>query len=169
MLLQTPAADGLFAKGINMSGNLGPAMANSKGDGEELAIALMAELGIDGNVKELEAAPYDRLAEAYRRIKPEFAAAGKYLGCASHPNAFYRGNSEEYGVREETVHIPMLVGTVYGEFFAFIASKYDKHKLTYEEGTEIVKRELGEEAVAELLPLYMSAYPELNLVDILTY
>ncbi len=167
-LLQTPAADGLFAKGINMSGVIGPLLADSKGDGEELAIALMAELGIDGDIKELETVPYDRLAEAYRRVKPEFAAAGKYVGCTPHPNAFYRGVPEENGFREETAQLPLLVGTVYGEFSGFMPSAYDKHKLTFEEGAEIVKQTAGEEAAAELLPLFAKAYPERNPVELLT-
>ena len=46
-LLQTPAADGLFAKGIIMSGIAGMALEDSTGDGEELAIAMMAELGTE--------------------------------------------------------------------------------------------------------------------------
>lgn len=167
-LLQTPAADGLFQKGINMSGVIGPVLADSKGDGEELAIALMAELGIDGDIKELETTPYDKLAEAYRRIKPEFAAAGKYLGCTPHPNAFYKGTPDENGVREETAHIPMLVGTVYGEFFAFAPSRYDRKKLTFEEGAEIVRQAAGEEAAAKLLPLFAKAYPKRNPADMLT-
>lgn len=166
-LLQTPAADGLFAKGINMSGILGAIMTDSKGDGEELAIALMAELGIDGDIKELETVPYDRLAEAYRRVKPEFAAAGRYLGCMPHPNAYYKGAPDEHGFRGETAHIPILAGTVYGEFLEFTAPKYDKHKMTFEEGAKIVEQTLGEKAASELLPLYTRAYPKRNPVDLL--
>lgn len=127
----------------------------------------MAELGIDGDIKEPESVPYDRLAEAYRRVKPEFMAAGKYLSCAPHPNEFYKGSPNENGFREETAQIPMVVGTVYGEFFSFASPKYDKNKLTFEEGIEIVKQAVGEEAVAELLPLYTRAYPQRNPVEML--
>lgn len=45
---------------------------------------------------------------------------------------------------------------------------YDKHKLNFEEGTEIVKQAAGEEAAAELLPLFAKAYPQRNPVEILT-
>ena len=166
-LLQTPAADGLFAKGINMSGVIGPLLADSKGDGEELAIALMAEMGIDGDIHELETVPYDRLAEAYRRVKPEFAAAGKYTGCTPCPNAFYRGTPDENGFREETAQIPLLAGTVYGEFSGVIPTPYHGEELTMEEGAKIVKETVGEEAAAELLPLFAEAYPERNPVDLL--
>ena len=43
-LLQTPAADGLFHKGIVMSGVLGR-LADCTGSGRDCAEALMAELG----------------------------------------------------------------------------------------------------------------------------
>lgn len=151
-----------------MSGVIGPLLADSKGDGEELAIALMAELGIDDDIHALETVPYDRLAEAYRRVKPEFAAAGKYVGCTPHPNAFYKGTPDENGFRGETAQIPLLVGTVYGEFFGFMPSPYDKHNLTFEEGAAIVRQTMGEEAAAELIPLFTKAYPKRNPVEILS-
>lgn len=100
-LLQTPAADGLYAKGVNMSGVLGHRLSCGEGDGQELAIAIMAELGIDDDIKELEAVPYAELAQAYLRIRPEFMAAGKYIGCAPYPNAFYKGSPETVGFREK--------------------------------------------------------------------
>lgn len=69
-LLQTPAADGLYAKGINMSGVVGPLLVDSKGNGEDLVRAMMKELDIT-DVKELETVSYERLAYAYKKVKPE--------------------------------------------------------------------------------------------------
>lgn len=167
-LLQTPAADGLYARGINMSGVTGPLLADSKGDGKELAMAIMAELGIDDDIRELEKVPYAALAEAYKKVKPEFAAKGKYVGCTPCRNAFYMGTPDENGFREETAHIPMLIGTTYGEFAAVSAPSFNKEALTREEGIAQVEKELGKEAAAELLPLYETAYPERNPIDLLT-
>ena len=60
-LLQSPAADGLYAKGIIMSGVIGPVLADAEGSGKELAEAVMKELGIR-QVKDLETVDYAALA-----------------------------------------------------------------------------------------------------------
>ncbi len=166
-LLQTPAADGLYAKGINMSGVIGPLLADSIGSGKELVCALMSELSIT-DVKELESVSYDALAAAYKKVKPELIKQGKYVGGAPHPNGFYKGTPEMNGFRKETAHIPLLVGSVYGEFTSFAPIPYEKGKMTREEGEEAVRKVLGEEAARELLPLFAKAYPERSPVDLLT-
>lgn len=166
-LLQTPAADGLYAKGMNMSGVIGPLLADSKGSGEELVRAMMTELGAE-DVKELETVPYHALASAYRKVKPRLAKEGKYVGGTPHPNAYYAGTPEENGFRKETAHIPLLVGTVYGEFTSFAPTPYDKSGMTKEQGEAYVAKALGDEAARRLLPMYQKAYPERNPVDMLT-
>lgn len=165
-LLQTPAADGLYAKAINMSGVVGPVLADSKGSGEELTRAMMAELKVE-DVKGLEQVSYAALAEAYTKLMPEFMEAGKYVGGAPHPNDFYKGTPDENGFREETAHIPLLVGTVYGEFTSFVAASYDKTKMSVQEGEAAVAQKLGKEAAGQLLPLFAKAYPERHPADLL--
>ena len=56
-LLQTPAADGLYHRGINMSGVIGPLLADQEGSGENLAEALMKEVNVTG-IKELAEIPF---------------------------------------------------------------------------------------------------------------
>ena len=165
-LLQTPAADGLFAKGINMSGVIGPVLADAEGSGEDLVRALMAELKTD-DVKELEKVPYGQLAEAYKRVKPQLMAEGKNVGCRPFPNAFYAGTPEKHGFRRESANIPLMVGSVFGEFTSFAPTDYRRDQLTPEEGEAKVKEFFGEEQAAELLPLFRAAYPERNPVDLL--
>lgn len=165
-LLQSPAADGLYAKGINMSGVVGTLLSDSTGSGKDLAHALMKELGI-GSVKEMETISYEKLAKAYLKVKPELIKEGRNVGCSPHPNRFYKGDPCVCGFREETADIPLLVGTVFGEFTSFIPFKYDRNKMTYEEGKEKVKEELGDKASEKLLPLFSDAYPERNPVDLL--
>ncbi len=64
-LLQSPGADGLFAKGINMSGVLQNGVVGSYAkSGRRLGEVMMQELGVHG-VKELETVPYEALAAAY--------------------------------------------------------------------------------------------------------
>ena len=115
VLLQTPAADGLYAKGINMSGTIDQLFTESDETGQELAMEIMAELGIDGDIRELEEVPYSALAEAYKTVKPGLAAAGKYVGCIPRANGFYAGSPDRIGFRKETAHIPMLIGSTRSE------------------------------------------------------
>lgn len=165
-LLQTPAADGLFAKGIIMSGIAGMALEDSTGDGEELAIAMMAELGTE-DFHDLETIPYARLAEAYLKVKPEFEAKGKYVGGSPHPNAFYKGEPRINGFREETSQIPLLIGTVFGEFSSFGLPLYNKHEMTEEQQEAMICQTIGEEGAKALIPLFREAYPERPIVDLL--
>ena len=97
-LLQSPAADGLFAKGINMSGVIGAVLKDSTGSGEEFVKALMEDLGIS-SVKELETVPYGRLAASYKALRPKYAAQGKYTGGSPYPNKHYAGSPETAGFR----------------------------------------------------------------------
>lgn len=165
-LLQTPAADGLYAKGINMSGVIGPVLADSKGNGRELGEALMKDLGVQ-SVKELETVPYAQLAESYKKMREILRPQGKYVGGSPHPNKYYAGEPVMNGFRKETAHIPLMVGSVFGEFGAFMPSKQDRSKMTKEDGIKVITQTLGEEAAGEILPLFEKAYPDRNPVDLL--
>lgn len=166
-LLQTPAADGLYAKGLNMSGVVGGLLADCTGSGKDLAEAILAELGLE-SVKELETVPYDAMAAAYKKVKPALLAAGKNVGCKPFKNEFYLGCPADVGFRRETAQIPLLVGTVFSEFASFMPHPYDRTKLTEEEGTQIVEQVAGKEIAEELLPLFKEAYPERNPADLLS-
>lgn len=166
-LLQMPAADGLFQKGINMSGVIGPMLADAEGSGEKLGYAVMKELGVTG-IKALETVPYPALAGAYRKVRPALEKAGKYVGGCPHPNAFYAGDPCLNGFRRESAEVALLVGSVYGEFFSFAPLLYDRNHMSAEEGRQTVRAALGKEAADELLVLFEKAYPERNPVDLLT-
>lgn len=165
-LLQSPAADGLFAKGINMSGVIGPLLGDAAGSGRELAEAMMEDLGIK-TVGELETVPYARLAESYKKVREVLRAQGKYVGGCPHPNAYYAGDPVINGFRRETAHIPLMVGSVFGEFGAFMPSRQDRSKMSREDGVQAVISALGEEAAGEMLPLFEKVYPDRNPVDML--
>ena len=135
----------------------------------------MRELGVpeediaDGakGVKALEAADYHDLAKAYVKIRPALQAAGKYVGGAPHPNAFYKGEPVANGFREETKDIPLLVGSVYGEFTSFVPAPWQGEELTEEEQIARIREMLGEEGADALIPLFREAYPERRLIDLL--
>ena len=164
-LLQSPAADGLYAKGFNMSGVLG-LLDDAKGSGKELAEAMMKELKIK-TVRELEEVPYASLAAAYNKLSPAFRKAGKYVGCAPKANKFYLGNPAVYGFRKETKDIPLLVGSVFGEFTSFGPPRFDKNAMTEEEQKKLLLKYLDAKTLDELSGLYREAYPERKLADLL--
>lgn len=137
-LLQTPAADGLFHKGIVMSGVLGR-LADCTVSGRDCAEALMAELGA-ADIAALETVPYAALAAAYNKVAPALKAAGKNTGCAPHPNAFYLGDPLENAFRPETARIPLLVGTVFGEFAAFNGFGLNKAQMSAAEAEGFVEK-----------------------------
>ena len=166
-LLQSPAADGLYRRGIVMSGVLSYLLADDgTSDAYELAEALMNRLGL-GSARELETVDYRLLAEAYNALKPVFEREGKYVGCAPRPNAFYRGDPCRFGFREETKDVPLVVGSVFGEFQSFRPSPFDREAMSDEEQRAALASVLGEEGAAELIPLFRAAYPERALVDLM--
>lgn len=165
-LLQSPAADGLFAKGIVMSGVVGSMLEAKEQDGTELVNALLKELQLD-YVKDLEEVPYDALATAYKKVRPELMMAGKYVGGAPLKNDFYYGEPNANGFREETKHIPLMVGSVFGEFASFAPNRYPRNTMTREEGWKACEEVLGADAMKELKPLFEEAYPDRNPVDLL--
>ena len=165
-LLQSPAADGLYAKGIVMSGVIGPVLADAEGSGKETAEAVMRELGIR-SVRELETADYAAMARAYLKVRPELAKAGRNTGGRPHPNAEYLGDPLRCGFRKETARIPLLVGSVFGEFGSFVPFPFDRARLTEEEQVRILRESWGAEPADALIPLFRQAYPDRKLIDLL--
>ena len=165
-LLQSPAADGLYAKGIIMSGVIGPVLADQAGSGKELAEAVMKELGIR-TVKELEKADYAAFARAYRNVSPVLKQQGKYTGCAPHPNPFYLGDPVLNGFRPETSRIPLIIGSVFGEFSSFAPMPWDRGSVTEAEQIRLIRNAWGSKPADALIPLFREAYPERKLIDLL--
>ena len=165
-LLQSPAADGLYAKGIIMSGVIGPVLADAEGSGKELAEAIMAELGIR-KVKELETTDYAALARTYLKVSPALKQEGKYVGGSPHPNAYYLGEPVRNGFRPETARVPLMIGSVFGEFTSFAPMPWDREKLTEEEQTSLIRQAWGDKPAEALIPLFREAYPERKVIDLL--
>ena len=119
-LLQTPAADGLYHRAMIMSGVLEGLLNDSVGSGRDCVQALMQELGVQ-TAQQLETVPYHQLAQAYRNVSPALKAKGANVGQSPHPNRFYLGDPLQNGsgFRPETVDVPVLIGTVYSEFYGF--------------------------------------------------
>ena len=99
-------------------------------------------------VKDLETVPYADLAAAYNSIKPEFEKKGAYTGCAPHRNRFYLGDPVQNGFRKETLSVPLVVGSVFGEFTSFLPIPKYPTGLSGEEEKKAVAAVLGEEGAA---------------------
>ena len=169
-LLQNPAADGLFQRGIIMSGVVNSQMLGvNHGSSRPLVDAMLAELGLsEKEVGELETLPYDRLAEAYRKVAQGLKAKGEYTGCCPKVGADFIGHPNDVGFRPETVNVPLIVGSVFGEF-CFWKLPYDKRSLSREQGVEFLKGRLGEEMTEKLVPLFAQAFPDRNPADLFCY
>ena len=165
-LLQTPAADGLFHKGIVMSGVQGGAWFDAMGSGRQMGEILMRETGVS-SVKELESVPYKRLARAFKIMRSELRTARKNSGETPCRNGFYTGDPLEVTFREETAHIPILIGSTFAEFNAYSGVGLDRKAITEAEAADIIGEKYGRALAKETLPLFQEAYPERPPVDLL--
>lgn len=152
-LMNTPEADGLFAKGIIQSGVLGKykgkAIRDDKGEnGRELVTAMLEELGLGvEEVEKLETIPYAALRDAYRKVAPAIAEKGGYTGNRPLANDWYVGDPRTVGFTEHAKTIPVLIGSVFGEF-DFGPVPEGKQEMSREEAVELLKRRFGEDAEA---------------------
>lgn len=166
-LMQIEEADGLFHKGLIMSGVGDDTLLPScTGDGREIVTELLKELGIsEDEVEKLETIPYYELVKAYKKVSPAIAAKGGYIGGNPLANEYYRGNPIGYGFRDHAFDIPLMVGSVFGEF-SFKAASYDKNKLTEEQLKEVISAVYGEHT-DEITEVFKEAYPGKSPADLL--
>ncbi len=167
-LMQIPAADGLFHKGIIMSGVfdglLGPAPDK---DSRPLIEAMLAHLGLTaGQVEELETIPYEKLAEAYKAVAPEITKQGHYVGNGPLENEFYVGDPRVVGFTDHAKTIPVIIGSVFGEF-AFRPGIPHKRDLTEEQRMALLHKRLKGDA-DHVAQLFKACYPEKDLTDVLS-
>lgn len=163
-LLQSPAADGLYHKGIIMSGIL-PIQFMCGNDPHALAREVMRELKID-TAKELEDVAYSEFVKAYKKVRPVLKARGKYVGCEPLKNEHYAGYQLLENFREETRHIPLMTGSTFGEHWLKRNVEYDKGNISEAEGEALVRKYIPDGA-DEIIKLFRSAYPDRNPADVL--
>lgn len=164
-LMNTPAADGLFHKGIIESGvtdlSAGPAA-----DGAPLVRAMLAWLGLDEKEADrLETLPYPRLVKAYKAVVADVAAAGGYIGCWPLANGWYAGNPRQVGFTEHAKTIPVLIGTVMGEF-CFEPGVQNKYGMDEAQVLGLLREKYGAHT-DRLKELFRAAYPQKHLSDLL--
>jgi para-nitrobenzyl esterase len=165
-LMQTPSAEGLFHKGIIQSGLIDGFLNSPETDGTHIVNPMLKELGFaEGEVEKLETVPYDLMASAYNKVWPDIARKGHYIGGNPVPNEFYVGDPRVVGFTEYAKTIPVLIGSVFGEF-AFGAGVPYKYDLFEDDIKPMLVKKYGE-ASEELINLFKEAYPNKNLTDLL--
>lgn len=164
-LMQMPEADGLFQKGIIMSGVAGDIMPEATGDSKPLIQAMLAELGLtEEEVEKLETVPYYELAQAYNKVSPAIAMQGGYIGCMPRRNEYYLGEGPAHGFTKHATQIPLLIGTVFGEF-VLPPMPFFKDEVSAEDLKAALSQRFNgqEEALAEE---FKRAYPGKNVADL---
>ncbi len=163
-LMNTPEADGLFHKGIIQSGVLDKKMAAEGQSGKEIVEALLKELKIKKkDIEKLETVPFDRLAEAYNKVAPALQAQGKYVGNGPIANEWYVGDPRDVGFTEHAKTIPVLIGSVFGEF-DFGQAREDRRTISRENALAELKKIYGKD-LDRAAELYEKAYPDKPLID----
>ena len=166
-MLQIPAADGLYHRCIMMSGITPNFRYPHRGEnGKQIVDAILAQLGMKPTeVERLAEIPYEQLSQAYTAVQADLRKQWVYCGETPLPDDFFPGDWLEVGFRPETASVPVMVGTVIGEF-AFDVVLPGKHQMTAAEQTAALRSKFGE-AADRLIPLFRRAYPNHEVIDLL--
>lgn len=173
VLLQTPAADGLFRRGIIESGIMDGLGRNGTVtnfglgylypmDSRPIVEALVKELGLDG-VRDLETVPYPALAAAYKKVAPGLLAREQYVGNSPMPNHFYLGDPLAVGFTEHAKTVPLIVGSVMNEFKGFAPTPNEKLE---KDPRAVIAEVYGEANADRMIELFRAAYPGKSLRDL---
>lgn len=165
-LLQIPAAEGLFHKAIIQSGVTRGIMEGYVDRSKEMAAKVLCNLGITKeNIKEIETLPYYKLARAVSQLGPR---AGMSFSPVK-DGEYYMGDIFENEMTEHAKTVPVMVGTVLGEFtnnFNRTIGDGRKNRWSEEERIAYIREAAGENA-DKLISAFKAAYPEKNIADVL--
>ncbi|MBQ2816593.1 MAG: carboxylesterase/lipase family protein [Clostridia bacterium] len=159
-LLQTPSADGLFKRGIMMSGGAGGFREPTLRRDKEIAELLIEELG-GSDVSILQTVEFEDLSRAMRAIKGKLDEKGIRPMWAPMANDWYVGDPWNVGYTEHAKTVPLMVGSVIAEW-GFAANIPDMDSYAPEKRREMIAGKYGEENADELISLFKEVYPEKN-------
>ncbi len=170
-LLQMPAADGLFHKASIQSGLMYKGKDILPEQSKAFAAKVVANLGLDqGSIKEIEKIPYFKLARAVMQVQADQGAGAGMMSLGPvKDDDYYFGYGPLNGFREETKNIPILVGSVLGEFtnnFNIELAPGEKNKWDDALKDKLFKERLGDQADA-IVEEFKKAYPDRNTADVL--
>lgn len=162
-LMNTPEANGLFHKAIVESG---VGMTYESGNTKEVVELMLEKLGDKATIEDLKKVPYPELVKIYHEaVTVTKDNKNVHIGSWPKKNDWYLGDPCVNGFSENAKNIPVLIGSVMGEF-NFEKGVEGKHKLSEEECLALVKEKYGEHT-DELVEAFKKAYPGKNLTDAL--
>lgn len=175
-LMQTPAADAYYQRGIIQSGGptgMGPGGAlEHRRRSQRCAELMLQYLHIEpGNVREIETVDwYDLAQAAMNAIWTIQNKEGGHVGWEPHPDgSYYFGHPLDFGWRPESLKKPMLVGSVLGEFSGNFGTDIGdgiKNKWSAEQIAQYAAEKFGDRA-ERMAALFAEAYPDRSPADML--
>ncbi|MCI2049584.1 MAG: carboxylesterase family protein [Lachnospiraceae bacterium] len=167
-LLQMPPADGLY-HGIIIQSGAFRSRSSMTAESEKRRWQALGEKTVeilelsDADIDEIRHIPYERLARAAQQAGKELGyPAGLMLFEPSPTENFYTGLSNVVGFREETRQIPVIAGTVLGEF-SFSHDLGDKSRYSEEEKRKILEKTFGEDT-ERIVGLFHKVYPGMDIL-----
>ena len=168
-LLQMPPADGLFHKAIIQSGVMDGGKAILPCESKQLANKTMELLGItkENFNEKISSVPYYKLARAASAANQEISGSSRIPWGPVFDGDFYMGQGPVDGFRKETKDIPVLVGSVLGEFsnnFAVPMEESHKNDWSDEKVLGFLREKYGD-AAGNILSAFKKAYPNRHPSD----
>lgn len=165
-LIQTPSAAGLFHKAVIQSGLFDGATNLYPEQSRQLGRAVVEELGFTDDVKKIETIPYYQLARAAMNAMRKLGLSGMCFSPVKDDD-FYFGSGEINPFIPETKNVPVLVGSVLGEFdqnFNNIYAPGSKNDWPEELVDELAGELFGDAAEA-VIAAEQKAYPGSKRAD----
>lgn len=170
-LLNTPAANGLFHKAIIQSGITGGRKPTLPEKAKAFTDIVLSELGITAeNIEEIETVKYYKLARAGLVANAEFTKGGeRFVFGPVTDGDYFIGHPLEYGFSEHAKTIPIMIGSVLGEF-------ENNYNVTIGDGRKnewsdvlsrgYIRDKYGDKTEA-VETAFRAAYPEKKIADVL--
>ena len=167
-VMNMPASAGLYCRAMIMSGTMGRHLSDAGKDMTPNVRRMLKILNIpETEVNRLEDISHREIADAYLKAHQELGGKGlPYLGPIK--NQDYLGDPVVYGFSKQAKQTPMIVGSVFSEFFT-LPDSYPRWAMNDEDMVRAVGKELGEDRKEDLIRLFQKAFPEKKIIDLLTY
>ena len=167
-LLQMPEADGMYHKLISQSGAIRRGVSTNleeeKAYWQELGQKTVEILGLNADtIDQIRKVPYEQLSAAASKAGQELGREpGMLLFLPSPVKGYYEGPFDLAGFRKETAKIPVIAGTVLGEF-NFMHYLGDKEKMTQDDKMALLQDAFGDRT-ERVLEQFRKIYPEKDIL-----